>query len=72
MWLVAHCCTSSAAQEPDLADQCKVLKEFVTAKGLADVEFVQEVSSGLNFKRKRFLALMDEIERREVKMLILA
>ena len=70
--LIAYCRVSSAAQKPDLANQRKVLEEFVVAKGLANVEFVEEVGGGLNFKRKRFLALMDEIGRREVKTLILA
>jgi len=70
--LVAYCRVSSAAQKPDLATQRKVLEEFVVAKGLAGVEFVEEVGGGLNFKRQRFVALMDEIGRREVKTLILA
>jgi putative resolvase len=70
--LVAYCRVSSTAQKPDVANQRKVLEEFVVAKGFANVEFVEEVGSGLNFKRKRFLALMDEIGRREVKILILA
>jgi len=70
--LVAYCRVSSAAQKPDLANQRKVLEEFVVARGLAGVEFIEEVGGGLNFKRKRFLALMDEIGRREIKTLILA
>lgn len=70
--LIAYCRVSSAAQKPDLANQRKVLEEFVVAKGLANVEFIEEVGGGLNFKRKRFLALMDEIGRREIKTLILA
>ena len=32
--LVAYCRVSSAAQKPDLANQRKVLEEFVMAKGL--------------------------------------
>lgn len=70
--LVAYCRVSSAAQKPDLANQRKVLEEFVVAKGLAGVEFIEEIGGGLNFKRPRFLALMDEIGRLEIKMLILA
>ena len=70
--LVAYCRVSSAAQKPDLAIQRKVLEEFVVAKGLAGVEFIEEVGGGLNFKRKRFLVLMDEIGRREIKTMILA
>ena len=70
--LIAYCRVSSAAQKPDLVNQRRVLEEFIIAKGLANVEFIEEVGGGLNFKRKKFLALMDEIGRREVKTLILA
>jgi len=70
--LVAYCRVSSAAQKPDLANQRRVLEEFVVARGLANVEFIEEVGGGLNFKRKRFLTLMDEIGRREIDTLILA
>ncbi len=70
--IVAYCRVSSAAQKPDLANQRKVLEEFVAAKGLANVEFIEEVGGGLNVKRKKFLKLMDEIGRREMKTLILA
>lgn len=69
---VAYCRVSSAAQKPDLTNQRRVLEEFVVARGLANVEFVEEVGGGLNFKRKRFLALMDAIGRREIDTLILA
>ena len=70
--LVAYCRVSSAAQKPDLANQRRVLEEFVVARGLANVEFIEDVGGGLNFKRKRFLTLMDEIGRREIDTLILA
>ena len=70
--LVAYCRVSSAAQKPDLANQRRVLEAFVAARGLANVEFVEEVGGGLNFKRKRFLALMDEIGQRGINTLILA
>lgn len=70
--LVAYCRVSSAAQKPDLANQRRVLEEFIIARGLANVEFVEEIGGGLNFKRKKFCELMDEIGRREIKILILA
>jgi len=68
---VAYCRMSSAAQNR-MANQRKVLEAFVVAKVLANVEFIEEVGGGLNFKRKRFLVLMDEIGRREIRTLILA
>lgn len=69
---VAYCRVSSHAQKPDLLNQRRVLEEFVVAKGLANVEFIEEVGGGLNFKRKHFLALMDAVGRREVVTLIIA
>ena len=70
--LVAYCRVSSAAQKPDLANQRRVLEEFVVAKGLANVDFIEEIGGGLNFQRKKFLSLMDEIGRREVRTLVIA
>jgi predicted site-specific integrase-resolvase len=69
---VVYCRVSSAAQKPDLANQRKVLEEFCAARGFAEVEFVEEVGGGLNFKRKRFLEIMERIGRGEVNRLILA
>ena len=54
--LIAYCRVSSAAQKLDLVNQRKVLEEFIIARGLANVEFCEEVGGGLNFKRKKFLA----------------
>mgnify|MGYP001587810682 FL=1 len=36
------------------------------------MEFIEEIGGGLNFSRKQFLSLMDEIGRGSVQMLILA
>ncbi len=70
--IVASCRVSSATQKPDLANQRRVLEEFVGARGLVHVEFIEDVGGGLNFKRKRFLELMDAIGRGEGNTLILA
>jgi predicted site-specific integrase-resolvase len=70
--VVAYCRVSSAAQKPDLANQLRVLEEFSVAKGLANVEFISEIGGGLNFERKKFLALMSDIGRHQVKTLVLA
>lgn len=70
--VVAYCRVSSTAQKPDLVNQRRVLEEFIVARGMANVEFIEEVGGGLNFKRKKFLILMEEMGRREIKTLILA
>ncbi|MCS0599571.1 MerR family DNA-binding transcriptional regulator, partial [Massilia agri] len=64
--IVAYCRVSSAVQRPDLANQRRTLEQFTAARGLAGVEFIEEVGGGLNFARKRFVALMDAIGRDEV------
>ena len=70
--IVAYCRVSSSAQRPDLANQRAILEQFTVARGLANVEFIEEVGGGLNFSRKRFCALMDAIGRDEVAILVLA
>lgn len=69
--MVAYCRVSSAAQRPDLLNQRRVLEQFTAARGLAGIEYIEEVGGGLNFGRKRFLALMDAIGRGEVATLVL-
>lgn len=65
--VVAYCRMSSAARRPDLINQRQTLEQFTAARGLAGVEYVEEVGGGLNFGHKRFLALMDAIGRGEAR-----
>jgi predicted site-specific integrase-resolvase len=49
-----------------------VLEQFCAARGVANIEYIEEVGGGLNLKRPRFVALMDRIEAREVSHLVIA
>ncbi len=69
---IAYCRVSSQAQRPDLRNQRQVIEEFCVARGLANVEYIEEIGGGLNFKRPRFLELVDRILRREVHTLVIA
>jgi putative resolvase len=69
---IAYCRVSSGAQKPDLKNQRRVLEDFCAARGVANVEFIEEVGSGLNLKRPKFVALMDRIETRQVSHLVIA
>jgi putative resolvase len=44
---VAYCRVSSAAQKPDLKNQRRVLEDFCVVRGVANVEFIEEVGGGL-------------------------
>ena len=69
---VAYCRVSSQAQRPDLKNQRRIVEEVCVAKGIANVEFIEEIGGGLNFKRPKFLALVDPVISAEISRLILA
>ena len=70
--IISYCRVSSPAQRPDLKNQRRTLETFCASRGLADVEYVEEIGGGLNFKRKKFLAVLDAVGRSEVKTLVIA
>lgn len=70
--VIAYCRVSSQSQKPDLQNQVSSLSAFCTQSGIENVEFVKEISGGLNFNRPKFLEIMDAVERNEVKTLIIA
>ena len=69
---VVYCRVSSAAQKPDLVNQRRMLEQFCAARGIAVDEWVEEIGGGLNFKRKRFLAVVDRIVAGEIGILVIA
>ena len=56
---IAYARVSSQAQKPDLGNQVRVLEDFCAANGWAVDQWVKEVGGGLNFKRPKFLKLLD-------------
>ena len=70
--IVASCRVSSPAQKPDLENQRVVLEQFCAARGLVSVEVIREIGGGLHVMRKKFVALMQAIDAREVKTLVIA
>ena len=69
---VAYLRVSSQAQKPDLGNQRKALEQFCIAKGLPVDEWLTEIGGGLNFKRPKFLALVDRILQGEIATLVIA
>lgn len=70
--VIVYCRVSSSAQKPDLLNQRRILETFCAARGLANVEYIDEIGGGLNFERGKFCAMMDSIERNEVATLVIA
>jgi len=69
---VAYLRVSSYSQKPDLKNQRKVVEDFCISKGLANVEYIEEIGGGLNFKRKKFIKLMDSVSKGKISHLIVA
>lgn len=63
---------SSAGQKADLLNQRQMLEQFCAGRGLAVDEWIEEVGGGLNFKRKRFLEIMDRVIAGDIQTLIIA
>ncbi|AFL75353.1 IS607 family transposase [Thiocystis violascens] len=70
--VVVYCRVSSAGQKDDLASQVKAMETYCLGAGIAVDEWIQEIGGGMNFKRKRFLALVERIERGELRQLLIA
>lgn len=69
---IIYCRVSSNAQKPELANQVEAMKQFCTASGISIDKVVIEIGGGLNFKRKKFLALLAEILAGNVSQVIVA
>ena len=69
---LAYCRVSSQAQKPDLKNQREIVTQFCVARGIANVEYIEEIGGGLNFKRAKFLDLVNRICAGTVKILVVA
>ena len=69
---VAYCRVSSPALRPDLQNQRAALEQYAQAMGIIVDQWVMEIGGGLNFERKRFVALIDAIVAGEVMRVVIA
>ena len=69
---VAYCRVSSQTQKPDLANQKRILEQYCQQQHVEVDEWIMEIGGGMNFKRKQFLRLVDQILAGEVERLVLA
>jgi len=69
---VVYCRVSSAEQKDDLVSQVDAMEAYCRGAGVAVDEWVQEIGGGMNCKRKRFLNILDRIQRGEIGKLLVA
>src|SRR6266849_2609448 len=69
---IAYPRVSGVAQKPDLANQIKALETYCQQQDIRVDEWLSDIGSGLNYKRKQFNRLMELIELGQVRRLIIA
>ena len=69
---VVYARVSTNGQKEDLKRQIESLRFFCQNKGITIDELLEDIGSGLNYKRKNFIKLMEMIDKKEVKTLIIA
>lgn len=70
--VVVYCRVSSRSQKDDLQSQVEAMRQFCIGGGIAVDVWIEEFGGGMNFKRPQFLSLIERIENREIKRLIIA
>lgn len=69
---VIYCRVSSNAQKPELKNQVAAMQTFCLGRGMVIDETITEIGGGLNFKRKKFMALIISALKGEVKTIVIA
>lgn len=70
--IITYCRVSSVGQKKDLISQKTAVEAFCLAAGKAVHEKLEDIGSGLNYKRKNFIKLMEMVERGEISEIIIA
>ncbi len=71
-YVVAYYRVSSAGQKNHLVNQRNAIEQFCIASGKPVAVWLSDVGSGLNYKRKNFLKLLDLVEQDEVSEIVIA
>ncbi len=69
---IVYCRVSSTGQKQDLVRQTQAMEQFCLAQGVAITDSIQEIGGGLNFKRPKFLQILQWAILGEVRVLYVA
>src|SRR5260370_24624514 len=70
--VLAYARVSSPSQKKDLAIQKEALRAYCLEQGVKVDEWVEDIGSALNYKRKGFNEVVEQIELGQVRRLIIA
>lgn len=67
--IIGYCRVSTSAQKDDLKTQIENVKAYMYAKGY-QFEIIDDVGSGINYKKKGLQQLLSQINNREVSKIV--
>ena len=70
--VVIYSRVSSSGQKDDLKNQTEFLRQFANARGIIISEVIEEIGSGLNYKRKKWNNLLEQCINKEVKTITIS
>ena len=69
---VIYARVSTRNQKDDLQNQVEFLKQFCNAKGIIVNQCVEDFGSGLNYNRKKWNKLLDEVMANKIKAIVIS
>ena len=68
--VVIYARVSTRDQKDDLQDQVSFLRQFCNARGMIVDQYIEEYGSGLNYNRKKWNQLLDEVMEQTIKTIM--
>lgn len=69
---VIYARVSTRNQKDDLTNQVAFLKQFCNSRGMIVDQCIEDFGSGLNYNRKKWNALLEEVMERKIKTIIIS
>ena len=70
--VVIYARVSTRNQKDDLQNQVEFLKQFCNAKGMIVNQCMEEFGSGLNYNRKKWNKLLEEVMENKIKTIVIS
>ena len=70
--VVIYARVSTRNQKGDLKNQVEFLKQFCNSKGMIVSQCIEEFGSGLNYNRKKWNKLLEEVMENKIKIIVIS
>lgn len=70
--IVIYARVSTKNQKDDLKNQLEFLRQYCNSKGIIVNQCIEEFGSGLNYNRKKWNKLLEEVMENKIKMIVIS